>query len=507
MKVGLKTKASIYSMVSSIMNFGAITIFNLVYYNYLIQIYGSEVNGLISTLTQFVSLFAIIEGGFTTASVVATYKPIIDKDYKKLNDILYTTKRTYYRLGILITGAVLICGSIYIRFIDSPFSYAQTYALLIISVLTTAFSLCFLSKYSVLLQGDNKEYIFTGLSLVSRTVTWMLSMFLIVKGVNIVLVFAINTLNILVNTSFIRCYERKNYNYVTYKGNYDKSLISGTEDVLFQKIANTVFTSTDLVIISVFINLASASVYNLYYQIFRAMYNLLGSVAQAPFNSFGQLANDKESRNHLKDYFNIYQHTMLIAASVLLGTTGSLVIPFVKVYTANIRDIDYIYPTLAVLFFLQTFTQIINRPYGTILNATGNFRMQNIQCFLAAVLNIIVSVAFIKQWGICSIVFGSFVATFVILAMNIYQAYRNVLHSSMEKTIRNIIMNYGICVLFIVIMLKVNIVPESYLIWVACAVPVFLANLAIVLILNFLMDKKSTISVIKYIWFSVLKKM
>lgn len=505
-KLGRKTKAAILTMFISICNSLSTTIFNLIYNNYLIRIYGSHVNGLISTLTQFVSLFAIIEGGFTTAAIVATYKPIVEKDYNQLNDILFTAKKTYNRIGIMITAGVFVCGTVYIRFIDSPFSYLQTYSLLIVSVLTTASSLCLLSKYSILLQGNNKEYLSVCFTLTAKTITWIISMVLIVNNVHIVLVYAINLLNVLLNVGLVRAYEKKYFPYATYKGNYKGGLIKGTGDVFFQKIANTVFTSTDLVLISACISLASASVYNLYYQIFRAIYTLLSSVVQAPFNSFGQLAHQDKSGKFLAKYFNIYQNLVLLVSTVLLCTTGALIIPFVKVYTAEIVDIDYVNPVLALLFFSQLFAQVINRPYGTILNSTGNFKMQNKQCLASAVVNLIVSVAFIKQWGICSIILGSVVGTLIILVMNIFQAYKNVLHQNLLPTVKNILLNYCMGIAVIFICLEIDFAPGSYIKWVFLAIPTFIIIGIIVVLFNLLINNHGTMDVIKYAFATLQKK-
>lgn len=492
-----KTKAAVYTMFISVLNFILITIFNLIYNNCLIYMYGSSINGLISTLTQFVSLFTIIEGGFTTASVVATYEPIQNMDHKKLNDILYTTKRVYMTIGSIITIFVLVFGSIYIRFIDSPFSYLQTYSLLIITVLTTAFSLCMLSKYSVILQGQNKEYIFIFFSLLSRTITWIISIVLILRAVNITIVYSINIANILINTALCKAYERKNFPYVTYSGEFNKKLIPGTKDVLFQKIASTFFSSTDLILISVFINLDSASVYNLYYQIFKSVLNLLGSIAHAPFNSFGLLA--KEDKSKLYEYFNIYQQLILLTSTFLLTVAGIMIIPFVRVYTKNIYDCNYIYPSLAFLFFSQIFAQIINRPYGTILNATGNFKMQNIQCGVAAIVNIVVSVSFIKMWGINSIIFGSFVGTLIILVMNIYQAYRKVFYRSVFQCLKNIIVNYAVSMTLIYISLKMAVQPNNYFQLLLVAAIVAILSGMTVLIVNIIADTHNTMAVIKYL--------
>lgn len=502
----MKTKATILTMAAALANSVLVTVFNLIYSNYLLQIYGSEINGLISTLSQFVSLFLIIEGGFMTAAVVATYKPIVDKDYQKLNNILYTCKRIYLRIGTIITVLSLAGGAVYIHFIDSPFSYWKTFALLMISAVTTSSSLGILSKYNVLLQGENKEFILTIFSLISKTVTWALSMVLIISEASIILVYAMNILNVLINIVLAKRYEKKNYPFVNYnEGEYEAGIISGTKDVMYQKIANTVFTSTDLIVTSVFISLSAASVYNLYYQIFKSIFTLLASVVQAPFNSFGQLVNSGKSDTELTEYFEIYQYFVLLVSTILMTITAQLLIPFVKIYTVNITDYTYIYPILAVLFYSQMFAQINNRPYGTILNVTGNFKMQNKQCSIAAVVNLILSIAFIRWIGIHSIVLGSFVGTLIIFIMNMYQMHKNVLKGNWKKESFNISINYLLGVILILIFYKVNITVHNYLqwIWLACITTISMG--IIFLAANYVLDCRRTQKVVTYMYQSMIK--
>lgn len=494
-----KKKASIFTMIVSILNSFIAVIFSLVYNNYVIMIYGSSVNGLVSTLTQFVSFFSIIEGGFTTAAVVAIYRPIVKNDYSKLNDILYTVKRAYIKMGIIITISVLMCGLFYIRLLDSPLSLSQTYLLLIISVLTTALSLCFCAKYSVLLQGDNKEYVQVILSLVCRTITWILSMIMILRNSNILVVYSVNIINVIFNILLMKKYEHRNYKQVSYRGDYHKEYIKGTSDVLFQKIANTVFSSTDLVLISVFINLSYASVYNLYYQIYRAILTLLTAVAQAPFNSFGHIFNSDNGKERISELFQIYQHIMLLISTIVLSVACTVIIPFVRLYTERITDFEYVYPLLALMFFAQVFVQIINRPYGIILNVTGNFRMQNVQCAISVIVNIVVSMAFINVWGIYSIILGSFLATLVILFMNVQQAYKYVLKLSAIKPVMNIIINFLVAIGIILLSLKADIRCRNYLELTFLTILCTLIVILILLLANLLIDYKKTIGAIVFI--------
>lgn len=130
---------------------------------------------------------------------------------------------------------------------------------------------------------------------------------------------------------------------------------------------------------------------------------------------------------------------------------------------------------------------------------TGNFKMQNKQCMLAAVVNIIISILFIQCWGLNSIILGSFVGTLIILLMNIYQAYKNVLKSSAVRTLFGIGANYVVGVLCIVISLGLDIRPGSYVEWCSYAVFTTIVTGVLVLGINYVINRNATIESVKYI--------
>ena len=64
-------------------------------------------------------------------------------------------------------------------------------------------------------------------------------MFLIINQYHILLVFAVNVVNVILNWFLLYLYRNKHYRYLKNKAKYDSNLIVGTGDVLFQKIAGT----------------------------------------------------------------------------------------------------------------------------------------------------------------------------------------------------------------------------------------------------------------------------
>ena len=67
----------------------------------ILSYFGSEINGLVSSLNQFLSYIALIEGGITGVVVANLYKPIVDKDDNKISSILVTADNFYKKIGIV----------------------------------------------------------------------------------------------------------------------------------------------------------------------------------------------------------------------------------------------------------------------------------------------------------------------------------------------------------------------------------------------------------------------
>lgn len=498
MKSKSKIQATILTLAANMFNSVILILFNMVYTKMLLKTYGSEVNGLISTITQFVSFFSIVEGGFTTAAIVATYEPIYTKDFQKVRSILYTVKRELEKIALTIGITVLVVGGLYICIVDSPLEFVKTYFLLIISALTTTFSIGGMSKYSVFFQGYNKEYVLSIYTMFSKTFTWCISLILIQKSCDICWVFLCNFYNVLCNMFLARVYIKKHHSEISFIGSYDKKLIKGTNDVFFQKIASTVFNYTDLILVSACISFSAASVYNLYNMIFRSISSVLTSIILAPFNSFGQLMNERDEQKSM-EVFKIYFKITLVLTTALLGITVITIIPFIRVYVKDINDYNYIHPILAILFLSYYFVITINKPFGLILNVTGNFKRQNRQCFWSVIINIVVSVVFIKWLGMYSIVFGSVIAALFVLELNMWETQKEIFNYSMKKSNIYILVNFFLSIFVSIIARSHAVKIENYIFWTVYALCWSGIILVLVILLNYLVDYNGMMSVLQYV--------
>ena len=59
--------------------------------------FGSEVNGIVTSITQFIAYLTLLEAGLSGATVFSLYKPIAAGDTDAVNRILVAAKNLYYR--------------------------------------------------------------------------------------------------------------------------------------------------------------------------------------------------------------------------------------------------------------------------------------------------------------------------------------------------------------------------------------------------------------------------
>ena len=80
--------------------------------------YGSELNGLTSSILQFMSYFNLVEAGFSNAAVYALYKPFADKDETAISAVVSAARRLYLRAGAIFCALVAGLALIYPLYID-----------------------------------------------------------------------------------------------------------------------------------------------------------------------------------------------------------------------------------------------------------------------------------------------------------------------------------------------------------------------------------------------------
>ena len=75
--------------------------------------FGSEVNGILSTIKQIFTYMCLLEAGVGLATTQALYKRIGEKDYKSASEVLSATNAYYIKTGTIYLAIVLVIAVVY----------------------------------------------------------------------------------------------------------------------------------------------------------------------------------------------------------------------------------------------------------------------------------------------------------------------------------------------------------------------------------------------------------
>ena len=130
--------------------------------------YGSEINGLVNSIAQFIAYFNLVEAGLAGAAIYALYKPLADRDHKSINGVLSATNRFYILSGYIFVALTLGLALIYPALVkSSQLSPLCVGALVLILGVSGALEFFTMAKYRALLTADQKLYILSLVSIVA----------------------------------------------------------------------------------------------------------------------------------------------------------------------------------------------------------------------------------------------------------------------------------------------------------------------------------------------------
>ena len=122
--------------------------------------YGSEINGLVSSIGQFLALISIFDAGMGVVIEASLYKPLSQNDSIGISKVLASGKKFYNKLVLLLFFYVLAISIIYPSFAKENFSFLFCFTL-VWAISVNSFGQYYFGVLNgVLLTADQKGYIF-----------------------------------------------------------------------------------------------------------------------------------------------------------------------------------------------------------------------------------------------------------------------------------------------------------------------------------------------------------
>lgn len=486
----------IKNVVSSLSCQFVVLIYGLIIPKLIIENYGSSVNGLITSMTQFLGYIILLEAGLGPIIKNLLFKPIIEKNKQEIESILGATSKFFKRISYVLLLYLIILCFLFPVLVKDSFSSIYTISLLIIIAIST-FSEYFIGMvYNIFLKSDQKNYIFDYANIITHILNILLIPILIKCGVGIHLVKLISAFTYVFRSLCLRWYFNKKYSYrINTKSDYR---IPNKSDGLAHHIASVVQNNTDVVVLTCFHNLISVSIYNVYALIINGVRSIIVSLANGVDAYFG-----KEiivSPDNVNKKFDLYSFVFFTLTTVILCCTIVLIIPFISVYTSKISDANYIQPLFAYILIFAEFLFVIRYPYSSLVYAKGDFKQTRNFSILEPIVNIVLSILFVRKYGLIGVAMGTLVSMGIRSFGFMIYASKHILQTKVSKQLKLTflsLLELGIC---LVLNHFITFHIASYGKWLMVAMGTFLVTLFVIMIMNTIFYREYVRQLLSIFW-------
>lgn len=376
----------------------------------ILESFGSEVNGLVNSITQFLTIISFLELGVGAVIQSSLYKPLAEKDNEQISRVLVSGQSFFTKLAkILLIYVVFLM-------ITYPFIANQKYGFIYTATMIGVISISSFAQYyfgvinSILLTADQKGYV----SYITQTITLLMNTvacFILIKiGASIHLVKLTTSMIYVIRPLVLAIYTRKHYN-LNWKITYSKEPIKQKWNGVAQHVSAVVLDGTDNIVLTIFSNLKDVSIYSVYSIVTSGVKQLFMSMTNGIQALIGEMWA-KQEVDELNKFFGWVEWLLHTGTILIFGITSALIVPFIQVYTKGISDVNYIQPLFALLIVAANAGHCLRLPYNIMILAGGHYKQTQSNYIIAAILNISISVIAVKRLGLIGVAIGTVVAMF-----------------------------------------------------------------------------------------------
>jgi O-antigen/teichoic acid export membrane protein len=417
MNTSSRTENTIKNMSINLLLYGVSYIAVFISRTFFVKILGNDYLSISGLFTNVITLVSFTELGLSTASIYCLYKPIAEKNYAKIKALIDFFGKLYRVVAVasvIVGGALIPILPFLVDMEDVSFTTGYLSTVYALFVFNTTASYIFVQK-RLFLVADQKNYIVNLISQIIHITQLALQTVFLIYTHNYIGYLIIQIICTLITNIAITKYVNIKYKELFSKSGENKEQVTDEEKklliknlgaIFFYKIGAVILNGTDNIILSVVIKTSFVGLCSNY----TLVINAINSVIMQCFNGIGaSIGNHTVNANKIDQEKTFRQLDLIcvIAFSFCSICLATLLNPLIEVWLGT----DYLLPigtviSLVLVFYITGVNQIPSL-YRTSL---GLFKDAKIYPLMAALANIVLSVALAKIIGLV----GVFAATSIV---------------------------------------------------------------------------------------------
>lgn len=388
----------INQIISLTLSFVARTVF--------IEGFGVGLLGINGLFGDILNLLSMADLGFNTAMTYSFYKPLAEKNYKKIAGLVTFYKKVYHTIAAAITviGISLIPFLPKLINLDYEVPHINIYYLLSLATVVASY-LCVYK--TTILSADQKGYLLTRITIYTNLAKTIFQILSIIICKNYIIYLIIGTGFTIMNNVYASYVANKEYPYIRERIGIDNSekreIFNNLQSVFLYKISSMLLNATDNILISTIIGTVIVGYYSNYLLLQTKIITIISLFFTSITASIGNLIVTEKSEKRYK-VFQCEQSISYVICGIVIPCYVLLADDFVRIWLGNEFELGFV---VTCAIGLNMYLSCVMQPLWSYREATGLYRKTKWIMVFCALINIILSVFLGRKIGIVGIIIAS----------------------------------------------------------------------------------------------------
>ncbi len=380
---------------------------------------GVQYLGLNGLLTNILGVVTLLEGGFATSVVYNMYKPLAEDDQPRIIALLQLYRKVYryIALGLFIFSLALYPFLGYFLKDGDGLEYVSVvYFIFVFNSIVSYFTAY---KWSII-NASQQVYKLTGYNLAYQITQNLAKLAILYFTKNYILYLLVESaLLLLLNIGIIHKANQL-FPYIKTKQKYlvdsvtKKEIITNMKNLFINKLGGYFMHSTDNIIISSFVSVATVGLYSNYTLLTGTVKSFVGKSLDSFSESVGNLIAS-ENKDKVYEIFKSAFFFNFLASSIAVIILYCTITPFIDWWLGGQYLLSH---ATLIIILLNFYVDTMRTSALTFKVKAGLFKQDRWTPFIQGVINLILSLIFVQYWGL----FGVLLATLIaILSIGFWQ--------------------------------------------------------------------------------------
>jgi O-antigen/teichoic acid export membrane protein len=433
MRIKKAMKNSIYSITSYTILFALGLVMRKVFLTHLnVEYLGYE--------TLFVEIFVLIslaEAGVGSVITYKLYHQLAENNKEEIAKLMMIYKYMYRIIGLL----VLILGLILMLFLpyiitgnETSWDYIRYIYLIQLGSTVTTF---FLAYRRTIYIANQQEYICVKVDAVVNILSYIAKILVLIFTKSYIFYLFITLAQHIISNSMIAFKSNRDFPYTKYvkisKADFQRHNVFGDlKNYLVHKVAYTIYSGTDSIVISAALGISSVGLYSNYLLIRNQVRLFIRKLLSPIQAGIGNLVYSDDSVEKGKKLFYAFDlFSFFVATSV--GTCFLVLYqPFIEMWLGK----EYLLSdTFVTLLSITVYMSWIQEFLVYFRNVFGNYEKDMKYMIISAVSNVVLSIVLVWNYGLSGILVGTVIGILFIWYGRVKFVFENYLKVSYRKYI------------------------------------------------------------------------